>query len=336
MSDLNSTKTRDELVTELSVAEASYDWAKVSELEAAIKTLDKKWTEHKVEMSEATQKVDKEKAMKIEDLKNMLQGTPENKEKNADTIVEQAKTRLQETIDRYMNKFKDLKNASESEKDVIKKQLEDMKAELKKEKDTYEKVKKDFFAPATTTFEKFTDEDLKKISPRMVRYATREGKLFNQPKLTKMKTLRRNITMKTLIKKFDTIGNNPKDGVRFIMGFEKARFLRYTWAKITTALDKAWSAMGMRMSPQEFNAKVSAGKNNMFAILDADTGDEKTKDEIKVIDAIKNRINYYEYAYKKERATEWLAPSIAEDKNTKKEGKIIKMDTSSYEVKAAA
>lgn len=93
--------------------------------------------------------------------------------------------------------------------------------------------------------------------------------------------------------------------------------------------------MGMRMSPQEFNASVGAGKNNMFAILDADTGDEKTENEKKVIEAIKNRINYYEYAYKKERATEWLAPSITEDKNAVKEAKIIQMNTSKT-VKAAA
>lgn len=190
-------------------------------------------------MTEATKKVDKEKAMKMEDLKNMLQGTPENKEKNADIIVEQAKTRIQETIDRYINKFKELKNTNNTEKDKLTKELEDMKAELKKEKDTYEKVKKDFFAPTTNTFEKFTDEDLKTISPRMIRYETRKNKFFNKPTFTKMKTIRRNITMKTLIKKFDTIGDKPKDGVRFIMGFEKSRFLRYTGVKITTALDKA-------------------------------------------------------------------------------------------------
>jgi hypothetical protein len=41
--------------------------------------------------------------------------------------------------------------------------------------------------------------------------------------------------------------------------------------------------------------------------LDADTGDEKTKGEIEVINAIKNRINYYQEAYERERASEWTA-----------------------------
>jgi len=105
----------------------------------------------------------------------------------------------------------------------------------------------------------------------MIRYATREGKLFNSPTLTKMATIRRNMTIKTLIKKFNKMGDDPKNGVRFIMGFEKDRFLRYTGVKVSSAIDKVGSAIGLQMNPQQFHTMFNAGRNNIFAILDADT-----------------------------------------------------------------
>ncbi|MEI6119075.1 MAG: hypothetical protein WCP92_07900 [bacterium] len=106
-------------------------------------------------------------------------------------------------------------------------ELKTIKEELKKTKEEYEIAKNSFYGPTKYNFEKFTPEDLKKASTRTIRYATRENKLFNSPRLTKMKTIRRNITIKTLIKKFNKMGDNPTKGVRFVLGFEKARFLRY-------------------------------------------------------------------------------------------------------------
>ena len=305
MSTLDETKSRDELVAELDVANASYDWAKAKELEAAIKKLDEQGATHKQEMTEKRTIDNQQKAMKMEELTNLLQDKPENAEKNAETIKEQAKTRLFQTNERYINKIKELKNTNAEE--VIK-----LKAEVKKEKDTYEKIKNDFFWPAKYNFEKFTKEDLAKLPTSIIRYATRENKLLNSPKLTKMKTLRRNITIKTLIKKLNKLWDNPTKGVRFIMNFEKARFLRYTSIKAVSWLDQAASAIGFKKSPTEFHAFLNAGKNNLFAILDADTGDEKTKGEIEVINAIKNRINYYQEAYEKGRASEWISWTIEE------------------------
>ncbi len=161
-------------------------------------------------MAEATQQANQEKTMKMEDLMNKLQDKPENAEKNAEAIVEQSKTRIKQTIDRYTDKLKELKTANETEKEKLNKELTDIRTELQKEKNTYEKVKKDFFAPLTYNFEKFTKEDLKKASTKMIRYSIREGKLFNSPRLTKMATIRRNITIKTLIRKFNSIGTDEK------------------------------------------------------------------------------------------------------------------------------
>ena len=239
MSDINKLKTKDELLAELDVAKASYNSAEIGELEAQIKKMDEQAVEHKEEMTEATKEATQEKTMKMDELKNLLQDKPENAEKNADTIVEQAKTRLQETIDRYISKIKELKTSNQADINSMGEVIDNLKTKLKEERNNYEKVKKDFLAKSNYKFENFTKEDLKKVPTRAIRYATREGKLFNAPRLTKMATIRRNLTMKTLIKKFNAMGDKPKDGVRFVMGFEKDRFLRYTGVKVYSAIDKA-------------------------------------------------------------------------------------------------
>jgi hypothetical protein len=109
------------------------------------------------------------------------------------------------------------------------------------------------------------------------------------------------------------------------MGFEKARFLRYTGIKVHSAIDKAGSAMRMQMNPQDFHTKFNAGKNKIFALLDANTGDQVTEGEKAVIDAIKNRINYYGATYARERANAWVSPFIDAEKNATEKGKIIQM-----------
>lgn len=199
----------------------------------------KKAEEHKTEMTEAIQKVDTEEKMKMEDLMNKLQDKPENAKENAKNIVDQAKARLKETIDRYIDKIKELKNTTGSEKEQISKDLEKARAELKTEKNKYEAAKNYFLGTTDYDVKQFTKEDLGKFSTQFIRYNTREGKLFNAPTISKMKTLRKNRTIKTLIKKLNNIGTNEKDGVRFIMGFEKSRFLRYTGIKVNSAIDKA-------------------------------------------------------------------------------------------------
>jgi hypothetical protein len=190
-------------------------------------------------MTEAREKVNEEETMKMEELINLLKDKPENAEKNAEKIVNQAKSRLKETIDRYVTKIKELKNTTGNEKEQLTKDLETARAELKAEKNKYEAAKNYFLGTTNYDFQKFTKEDIGKFSTQFIRYSTREGKLFNAPKISKMKTLRKNRTIKTLIKKFNNIGTNEKDGVRFIMGFEKSRFLRYSGIKVNSAMDKA-------------------------------------------------------------------------------------------------
>jgi hypothetical protein len=133
-------------------------------------------------------------------------------------------------------------------------------------------------------------------------------------------TLRRRITVNKLIKKFNNIGDKPIDGVRFIMGFEKARFLRYTGTKIFTGVDKIGSNMGLQMNPQQFHDLFSRGKSNLFAVLEKG---EKTDEEQKVIDAIKKRINYYGYTYARQRASARTDPFLQAEKNVTEDNKIL-------------
>ncbi len=117
------------------------------------------------------------------------------------------------------------------------------------------------------------------------------------------------------------------------MGFEKARFLRYTGIKINTAFDKAGSAMGIQMNPQQFHNMFNAGRNNIFAILDADTGDEKTQGEKDMITALKKRINYYGYAYARERANARVTPFVEAEKTASEDERILeKTDTKKAKV----
>ncbi len=320
MSDINSTKTRDELINEKVLAEASYDWTKVAELEAAIKEFDEKGKEHQAEMGKATTKATQEKTMKMEDLKNMLQGTPEIKEKNAETIVNQTKERLQTTIDKYKN----LKTMSEDEKKKL-------TEEIKKTKEEYESAKNYFLGEID-----YKPEELKKISTRRIRGLKKEVQWgiisYKLGEILQMATIKRRITENKLIKKFNEIWDNPINGIRFIMGFNKSRFLRYTGTKISGAMDKIGTDIGLQMDPQQFHKKFNTGKSNIFGILDTW---EKTPEEQKIINAIKARINYYGYAYARKRATEWTNPFIDAEKNAQKEAKIIPMNTTKQS-KAAA
>jgi hypothetical protein len=114
-------------------------------LEAAIKKLDEQGETHKKEMTEKRAIDNQQKAMKMEELTNLLQDKPENAEKNADEIRKQAIIRITQTNERYIEKIKALKNANESEKEQIKKELVDVKAQIKSQKDMYEKNQKDIY-----------------------------------------------------------------------------------------------------------------------------------------------------------------------------------------------
>ncbi len=322
MIDINTGKSRDELMTELETAQASHDWTKAAELEAAIKELDEKAKVHKTEMKEAQTAEGEKKSMKMEELMNLLQDKPENAEKNAETLVGEAKTRLRQTIDRYSEKLKALRSANDIEKAKITKDLEDIKTELQQEKDRYETAK-DFFMGKLD----YKPEELSRISTRWIRFGkkTRKGGVVSRTMTERLQfsTLKRRMTVNTLTKKFNDIGNDSIKGVRFIMGFVKARFLRYTSMKLENGMDIIGGKVGLQMNPNQFHKQFNLGRDNIFAVLDKW---EKTKEEQDVIDAIKKRINYYGYAYARQRASAWTDPFINTERWASQEEKIIQFN----------
>lgn len=136
------------------------------------------------------------------------------------------------------------------------------------------------------------------------------------------------MTINKLIKKFNKIGDKSTDGVKFIMGFEKTRFMRYTGINITSGISKLGENMGMQINPEKFHEKFNKGKANIFAVLDDGA---KTPEEQKVIDAIKARINYYGYAYARQRASARTDPFL-EAQNKAKEGQKIEAPQSKLDI----
>lgn len=304
------------------------DIAQKAEVKKEEETIQAEQTqEHKEEMDQATQQANQEKAMKMEDLINKLQDKPENAEKNAEELVEQSKTRIKQTIDRYTNKIKELNTANETEKAKITKELEDIRTDLKKEKEKYENAKNYFMGKLD-----YKPETLSRVSTRRIRWfkkVTRDGETTYQlGTILKMKTIKRRMTINKLIKKFNKIGDKSTDGVKFIMGFEKTRFMRYTGINITSGISKLGENMGMQINPEKFHEKFNKGKANIFAVLDDGA---KTPEEQKVIDAIKARINYYGYAYARQRASARTDPFL-EAQNKAKEGQKIEAPQSKLDI----
>ena len=77
------------------------------------------------------------------------------------------------------------------------------------------------------------------------------------------------------------------------------------------------------MNPQQFHTTFNAGKKNIFAILDAKTGDELEDGEKEIITALKKRINYYGYTYARERANTRVNPFVEAEKTANENEKIL-------------
>lgn len=174
--------------------------------------------------------------MKMEDLKNMLNDTSQNTEKNAEAIVKQHKTRLKQKIDRYADKIQEIQKANEADKQKLQNELADIQRQLKAEKESYQQARNNFFADISKKFQNFSEKDLKKLPIRLIRYKKKEG-LFNKPEgFNSISAIRRRKTIDTLIKKINLIDKDHIKGINFVVGFHKERFGRYTDITLNTAV----------------------------------------------------------------------------------------------------
>jgi len=82
------------------------------------------------------------------DTENKIDTTAEKPETPEEKTLTITKTRLRQTIDRYIEKIKGLKNAKEDEKNTLKDEIKILKEELAKQKNDYEAAK-NFFLGTT-------------------------------------------------------------------------------------------------------------------------------------------------------------------------------------------
>ncbi len=283
--------------------------------------------DHKEEMTKTTQQANQEKTMKMEDLKNMLNDTPENTEKNTETIVKQHKTRLKQTIDKYANKIQEIQKANDADKQKLQNELADIQKQLKAEKESYQQARNNFFADISKNFQNFSEKDLKKLPIRLIRYKQKEG-LLNKPEgFNSISAIRRRKTIDTLIKKINLIDKDHTKGMNFVLWFHKERFGRYTDIKLNTAVRNIGKNIWLQMNPQQFHEAFNKWRTAINEVLENKNAGLLSPDEEQKVTAIKNRINYYGAAYAQERANARVNPFIQAEKNASNDTKIFQKPT---------
>lgn len=139
-----------------------------------------KQEQHNKEMETRKAQIQEGDTIKMNDLKNLLQDTPEHTEENSELLITQQKTRLKQTIDRYTDKIQEIQKANEADKQKLQNELADIQKQLKVEKESYQQAKTNFFADMSKNFQNFSEKDLKKLPIRLIKYKQKEG-LFNKP-----------------------------------------------------------------------------------------------------------------------------------------------------------
>jgi gas vesicle protein len=155
--------------------------------------------------------------IKMNDLKNLLQDTPENTKENSELLVSKAKERVKETIDRYTDKIQEIQKANDADKQKLQNELADIQKQLKAEKESYQQARNNFFADISKNFQNFSEKDLKKLPIRLIRYKQKEG-LLNKPEgFNSISAIRRRKTIDTLIKKINLIDKDHTKGMNFVL-----------------------------------------------------------------------------------------------------------------------
>ena len=286
-----------------------------------------KQEQHNKEMETRKAQIQEGDTIKMNDLKNLLQDTPEHTEENSELLITQQKTRLKQTIDRYTDKIQEIQKANEADKQKLQNELADIQKQLKVEKESYQQAKTNFFADMSKNFQNFSEKDLKKLPIRLIKYKQKEG-LFNKPDwFNSVSNIRRRKTIDTLIRKINLIDKDHTKGINFVLWFHKERFSRYTDIKLNTAVRNIGKNIWLQMNPQQFHEAFNKGRTAINEILENKNAGLLSPDEQQKVTAIKNRINYYGAAYAQERANARVNPFIQAEKNASNETKIFQTPT---------
>lgn len=230
--------------------------------------MDEKKALHDIEMKTATEKAEKEEGTKISELTDLLQdephGTTKEKEETGrntiemdkEAIREDMKKKLENMNEAYMNKFNERKNATEKDKARLEGEVKKLQAEVKANKEKYEKAKEIFMGNL-----EYNPNEPQRISTRRIRFFKKrvENGVVSYIPIERLQfsTIKRRMTMNKLVKKMKNIGNNPEEGVKFVMGARKNRFMRFLGTKEKIS----------NIDPEKFHERFAQGKSNLFAKL---------------------------------------------------------------------
>lgn len=248
----------------------------------------------KKEREEENMKEEVEKKAKIKELTEKLNNSAEKNEK-----LEQQLKLLKDGLDKIRkdreSKIDEIKKANVSDVDKL-------NADLKKIQEEKDKLESEFFGKVNFK-DDIKEADIKKITSKMLRIgATETDKRWRKTLIgyekMPIRMTRRRMTVKTIAKMFNEIGDKPTQGVDFIMAFTKTRFGRYTRQgdKITRRNMLRKANIGRNL--EAFGTKYNQQKQKVMTVLTwGMRREELPPEEQVVIKAIEKRMDYYGKKY---------------------------------------
>lgn len=124
-------------------------------------------------------------------------------------------------------------------------------------------------------------------------------RVLSMPQLRLRKNIISRYRLNATIKKLNEIWDNPKAWVNYVL--TKADFFRW-WAKIWTLCKKIWNYFKIR-DIASFDQKYNEQKKIFIDDIEAKMQWQMSDDDKKTIKAIKDRLDYYQKAYKRQFLT---------------------------------
>lgn len=243
------------------------------------------------------------------------QGTTENnKTENYQEQIDElsrANEKLRQKVDEQSKQIEWLlaaqKEGNTEEVNRIKEELKKKNEELRKLREDRDKLLKDnkkmkdrFFGELPKYNGNIIPLKTKAVEFRFgVNAIEWNQRVLSMPQLRLRKNIISRHRLNTTIKKLNEIGDDPKRWVNYIL--TKSDFLKW-WAKIWTLCKKIWNYFKIR-DVDSFDQKFNEQKKIFIDDLEAKMQWRMSEDDKKTIKAIKDRLDYYQKAYKRKFLT---------------------------------
>lgn len=240
--------------------------------------------------------------------------TESNKTENYQEQIDElnkANEKLRQKVDEQSKQIEWLlaaqKEGNTEEVNRIKKELKEEKEELKKLKEERDKLLKDNKKMKDRFF-----GELPKYNGNIIPLKTKavefkfgvneiewNQRVLSMPQLRLRKNIISRHRLNKTIKKLNEIWNNPKEWVNYIL--TKADFFRWG-AKIWTLCKKVWNYFRIR-DVDSFDRIFNEQKRIFIDDIEAKMQWRLSEDDKKTLKAIKDRLDYYQKAYKRQFLT---------------------------------